>query len=106
MRWFSFKIHTPFPIKGSLRWAGDQATVVGRIPLFTTLFLAAWLVGWTAAAVMMPLAAGGVLAGLGFLLLGWAFAVGICLFSVPFEIHRARQMLDEYEDCIASGTFS
>ena len=52
MRWFSFDIHTPFPIKGSLKWDGNQTTIEGRIPLFTTLFFAAWLIGWTVGGVM------------------------------------------------------
>ncbi len=39
LRIFAFELHTPFPIKGVLR--------LGEIPVGTTIFFAAWLVGWT-----------------------------------------------------------
>src|SRR5579862_1219750 len=41
---FGFHVHTPFPIKGTLRWDGNGSTIEGRIPIFTTLFLCTWLV--------------------------------------------------------------
>ena len=93
---FRIRLNTPFPIKGSIRWRGAQAEVEGRIPLFTSLFFAAWLVGWGAGGVMaMASQGGGLLAGLGFLLLGWAFAGGMAALSIPLELRRARRILQE-----------
>jgi hypothetical protein len=37
----------------------------------------------------------GFLAGLGFLLLGWAFAGGMLALSIPLEVRRARRILNE-----------
>lgn len=95
MRWFSLDFYTPFPIKGILWWDGTVARVEGRIPVFTTVFFAAWLVGWTVGGAMATFQEDGLLGGIGFLLFGWVFAVGICVFSIPFEIRRVRKVLSE-----------
>ena len=97
MGWFSFDVHTPFQIKGSVRWNGSQATVEGRIPVFTTLFMAAWLVGCTVGGATMTLQPEGLVGGLGFLLLGWSFGALMCFIAVPFEVRRAKRILSEYE---------
>ncbi len=92
-----YDVRTPFPLKGAIRWNGDRATVEGRVPVFSTLFLAAWLVGWTVAGFMMARQTGPRTLATGILLLGWVVATGMILFSIPFEIRRARQVLAEYE---------
>jgi hypothetical protein len=92
---FRVRLNTPFPVKGSIRWRGVHAEVEGRIPLFTTLFFAAWFVGWGVGGVMAMLSPSGPLAGLGFLLFGWAFAGGMVALSIPLELRRARRVLNE-----------
>lgn len=101
-RWTGILVAMPFPIKGTIRWSGNLARVEGRIPVFTTAFLLAWVVGWTAGSVLAIVQPGGFLVGLKFLLLGWLTAGGICLISIPFEIRRARKLLDELEEQIVT----
>jgi hypothetical protein len=101
MRWLDFDVHTPFPIKGSLRWNGSRAAIEGRIPVFTTLFFAAWLVGWTIGTAIAAFEPGQLVGGGAFLFLGWAFAAGMCLLSIPFEIRRAKRILREFEAQVA-----
>jgi hypothetical protein len=92
---FRVRLDTPFPVKGSIRWRGNQAEVEGRIPLFTSLFVAAWLVGWSAGGVMAMASQRSFLVGLGVLLFGWAVAGGMVALSIPLEVRRARRILDE-----------
>jgi hypothetical protein len=96
-RWFSFVLHTPFPIKGSVRWDGTLARVEGRIPVFTTLFLAAWLLGWTVGGFMAVFQGKEYTLGIGVTLLGWAIIAGMSVFSIPFEIRRARKVFCELQ---------
>lgn len=99
---FAFRLHTPFPIKGKIRWTDGSAKIEGRLPLGTTLFIVAWLVGWTAGAVGLYAQDAStyldpavlLFSGI-FLLLGWGFAAGMYMLSVPHEIRRARSMVEE-----------
>ncbi len=102
---FAFKIHTLFPIKGRLNWATVPTRLEGRIPLGTTLFLLAWLVGWTTGGVMVALGQAdppGLLGGVVFTALGWAFAAGMYFVSLPIELRRARAIAQEIQAQLAS----
>lgn len=94
---------TPFPIKGKIRWHNGMAKIEGRIPLGTTVFLGAWLVGWTDGALM---ATGSnslsLFSGLIFLLFGWLIAGGMYFFSIPFEVRRAQRIVDELKVYLAN----
>lgn len=93
---FSLRIQTPFPIKGRIRLDNGVATIEGRIPLGTTIFLGAWLVGWTVGglmfAVMDPAVA---VESFGFTAVGWLFAGAIYFVSLPIELGRARRIVEE-----------
>jgi len=97
---FTFRIHTPFPIKGTISWKNGIASVEGRIPVFSSVFFLAWLTGCTAAGTLGMESEG--LSGITFLLLGWVFASAIYLFSVPLEIRRAREIINEIASCLTS----
>jgi len=98
-----FAWHTPFPIKGVIRWHNGIAEVEGRIPLGTTLFFSAWLVDLTV---------GGLLADfsnlwhpfaiLGFITFGWFMAGAMYFISVPIEVRRARTVFNEFKQFVAS----
>src|SRR5262249_31971162 len=104
MSWLNVDFHTPFPVKGSLRWNGSWAVIEGRIPVSTTLFLAAWLVGWTIGMAIVASKPGNLVGGLAYLFLGWTFTAGICLLSIPFEIRRATRILREFEAQVSGPT--
>ena len=99
MHWFGLDWHTPFPIKGSVRWDGTRANVEGPIPLFSTVFFGAWVIAWTVGGNWAVLHE--FVAGMSFLVLGWLFAGGICLFSISFEIRRAQRILGELEEALS-----
>ena len=72
------RVQTSFPLKGSIRWSGDHAHIKGRLPIFTAVFMGAWLVGWTAGFVAMIGSGGvGTAVGVAFLLIGLAGMAGI-----------------------------
>jgi len=96
--------YSPFPVKGSLRWYGSWVAIEGRIPVSTTLFLAAWLVAWTIGMAIVASKPGNLVGGLAYLFLGWAFTAGICLLSIPFEIRRAMRILREFEAQVSGPT--
>jgi hypothetical protein len=96
--------YSPFPVKGSLRWNGSRAAIEGRIPVSTTLFLAAWLIAWTIGMAIVASKPGNLVGGLAYLFLGWAFTAGICLLSIPFEIRRAMRILREFEAQVSGPT--
>jgi hypothetical protein len=91
---FKFEMQTPFPLKCTLRWQGTQAVITGRLPIGPLGFIAAWLVGWTAGAVM-AITNRAVLIGCGFLLLGWGAALGMITLSFLLERRRANAMAEE-----------
>lgn len=41
-----FPFSTPFPIKSTLTYTADGAQLEGRVPFFSTVFLAAWTTAW------------------------------------------------------------
>ena len=95
---FSFRINTPFPLKGSIEWSHDEARVRGRVPLFSTIFLVAWVVGWTAASLAGLLSGNTSANGAALsLLLGLAAGGGIVAVSLPLEKRRAKALVAELE---------
>ncbi len=96
-RLFNFRLHTPFPLKCTVRWRDGLAQVEGRIPVGPTVFLAAWLCGWTLGGLGVAVKEGVGIAALGFTVIGLAFAAGMYFVSVPLEIRRARGILREME---------
>lgn len=102
---FPFKLHTPFPIKGRLSWATVPTRLEGRIPLATTLFILACLVGWTTGSMMValdPAHPPSLFEGLAFTAIGWAFAAGMYFVSLPIERRRARAIAQEIQAQLAS----
>lgn len=93
---FGFRIHTPFPLKGSISWVGAQATIRGRVPVGPSLFLGFWLMGWTASAAMtLSAKAGSAMIAMPPLVLGFAMVGGMVAFSIPLERNRLRQLVEE-----------
>jgi len=102
-RWFAFRLHTPFPLKGSIVWSGDHAQITGRAPIFTTVFLGACLIGWTAISLTAIVSGGdGLIVGAPFLLFGIAVVGGMVALSLPLEKRRAAALVRELEAVISS----
>lgn len=92
---FALRVHTPFPIKGRIRWGNGIATVEGRVPLGATVFLGAWLIGWTTGLRFGATEPGVALASLAFVALGWLSAGALYFGSLWVELRRARKIVDE-----------
>jgi hypothetical protein len=97
VRLLGFTLHTPFLVKGSVRWDGIWATVEARIPVFPLAFLASWLLGSTAGGAMLIAQNENFWVGIGVLAIGWLFPLALCLLSIPFEIQRARMAFEEIQ---------
>jgi hypothetical protein len=93
MSWFSFKWHTPFPLKGSGTFNNGMAHVQGRLPLGTTIFFSAWLVGWTVGGI--GLGESNFILSMIVLLIGWGFAAAMYFPSVALEKKRLFTGYDE-----------
>jgi hypothetical protein len=89
---FSRFFQTPFPIKCTVVRNGSSGQVIGRIPLGTTAFLGAWLVGWTVGALTIPMK--GDQSAASFLLTGWGVVVLMAAISLPIEFRRVRRARD------------
>lgn len=96
-------VTTPFPVKGSVRWHGDLAEVEGRVPLFTTIFFLAWLVGAAGFGLTVVVSQKGLVRGLLVVLIGWGFVFGMIAASIPLEVRRARRVLNELESYLTLG---
>lgn len=91
----AFGAWTPFPVMGSLQAHERHSEVEGRIPLFPTLFVGAWLVGWSGGSTLALATPGGRWVGFGFLLVG--VGVGALMaFLIRLEVRRARRLLEEF----------
>jgi hypothetical protein len=101
-RMFEVGIHTPFAIKGAVRWEAQGARVVGRLPVGTTGFFLAWVTGWTSGGLLIA----GVQPAIGvpFMLLGWLFAGLLVGFSLKYERRRARRILGEVAETLSRGS--
>ena len=91
------RIATPFPIKATVTLGLQSSDVEGRIPLFSSIFTASWMLGWTAAGVLILRAEGARPAAL-VVVAGWMLAiVGFCA-SWMIESRRFRRGVEELED--------
>jgi len=100
---FALRIQTPFPIKGRIRLDNGVATIEGRIPLGTTIFLGAWLVGWTVGGLMFAVLAPGIaVESLSFTAVGWLIWGATSFWSFRIELGRARRIVDEIRILVSS----
>ena len=91
---FRFQFHTSMPVKCTLHWEGSRALFIARVPLGSTVFLGAWLTGWTTGALGFPTTS--LVGGrLGFLAFGWGIAGVISLVSILVEQRRADSMFED-----------
>lgn len=103
-------LHTPFLVKGAIQGQevtprqGAPAQVVGRLPLFPLLFLLVWLIGCTAGGIMMVIDGQPLGVSIALLAIGWLFPPAICLASIPYEIGRARDALEELKEAPECST--
>ncbi len=96
---FGVRLSTPFPIKGTLVTSGSVLRVTGRIPLGTTLFLAAFLVGLT-----FGREKGGSAPPASFALLAWGVVAVMVAISLPVEIMRIRTARDALVSSLGGGS--
>jgi hypothetical protein len=102
-RLFSLQIHTPFPLKGTISWSGDQVRIRGRAPLSSFLIFGTWLVGWVAGSLTMIVSGReGAEAGISLLVIGVAVVGGMVAVSLPIEKRRLRKLVRELESLVAS----
>ncbi len=103
IKWWGFRLHTPFPLKGKIRWRNGIAEIEGRIPLGTSVFLGAWVIGWTAGALMLlgSDSAAFFISALGVFIAGWVFAGGMYFLCVPYEIRRAKRIVTELKEYLS-----
>ena len=95
--WYGFRFHTPFPIKGVLRWDGPTPVVEGRIPVMPVVIAGVIAVSWITYAVPVILrdgSAGDIALAIAVLI----FIVGVCGIDILVEIQRARKILGELQD--------
>jgi hypothetical protein len=95
-RYRFFTWRTPFPIKGRIQWENGIAKIEGRIPVSTTIFLAAWFVGWVAAGLAYVSA--DIISGLAPAVLGGGIAAVLFLLSIPLELRRARAIVHDIKE--------
>ena len=94
-----WETQTPFPIQGTIRWDGDQATIAGRIPLGPLAFFVVWLINWGSGAFNVLTSTDAstgspILGALAMLFMGLA-ALGLAVFSASFELRRIKRVLEE-----------
>ena len=101
-KWWGFRLYTPFPVKGKIRWRNGMAEIEGRIPLGISVFLGAWVVGWTAGALMvLGSDSAAFFISLGVFIAGWVFAGGMYFLCVPYEIRRAKTIVIELKEYLS-----
>lgn len=90
-RLFSFSLSHNVPVKGTVSWAGPRAAIETRIPIGTSLAIAAWLAGWTTlGAAMLLLPDVNRLEPAIFILWGWAVAAGIYFLILRLSRHASK----------------
>jgi hypothetical protein len=93
---------TSFPLAGTIRWQGQETTVVARVGLASCCFMACWLAMPATMAILVLLAEDrtaamvGVVAMLGFI----AFGVILWGGCVRYERNRAEEVAREVADAI------
>ena len=90
-RLFSLSLSHNVPVKGTVSWAGPHVAIETRIPLGTSLALAAWLVGWTALGATMLLLPDVDWSGpMIFVLWGWVIVAGIYFLILRLSRHASK----------------
>jgi len=89
-----------FAVKGTIHWDAGQVTIVGRVPLFSVVFLGSWLVGWTILAVLMGVSGSSLPSTLGVGVVGPVAVPLLVYVLIPFEVRRARKVLGEFEELL------
>jgi hypothetical protein len=87
--WFALRVHTPFPIKGRIRFGQNYADIEGRLPLGSSLFFAGWVALWSVPLFLLFTGRGSVRETLPLVACGWAFALGLVGVSIVVERRRA-----------------
>ena len=101
LKLWPFRFHTPFPLKGKIRWRNGIAEIEGRIYLGISGFLGSWLIIWTAMAFMILVSDPAAFFGdvvLSIFILGWLIAGGTYFLSIPYEIRRAKSVVAELKE--------
>jgi len=101
MKLFGFKISTPFPIKGVILHKEGKWIVDGRLPIFTVVFIVAWLFGWSVGGIS-SIVKSNFNEGISSLLMGWLVAAILVVISVPVEKRRAKLAVKEIETYVNS----
>jgi hypothetical protein len=104
-RLFGYRWHTPFPMKGRVRWEGRDAVIEGRLSLGGILFYCAWLLGitiwcvitWNDPATQAWALAPWILVG------GWLFGAAIVLWSAWYETKLARRIVGELTQALTKA---
>jgi hypothetical protein len=99
--WFSFRVHTPFPIKGRICFGESYALVTGRVPLGSSLFFGAWFVAWSVPILFLFTGKASMRETLPVVTFGWAFALGLVAFSLFVERRRADTIVNEIESYLS-----
>jgi len=92
-------VHTPFPLKGTIRWTGPVGFIEGRLPIGPVVFWAAWLGAWTVLWAFLTSSEG--TRGWAGLVLGWAFAALIIVVSIWIEKRTLRTVIREIGQSLA-----
>jgi len=92
---FSFRIHTPFSLKGCVEFKNGTAKIEGRLPVGATLFFCMWLVRWATGCIGASIQGEGSMLSLLMLLFGWGVAALMYFPSVALERKRLLVVYDE-----------
>lgn len=100
-RWLS--ILDAFAVACTMTWSPEdgEATVEGRIPLFTMVFMWFWAIGWVAAGYYVVYTQGDPFIGWGVAASAPMALVGAWYYLVPLEAARAIRVLGELEEGLA-----
>ena len=106
LKLWPFRLHTPLPVKGKIRWRNGMAEIEGRIHLGISLFIGSWFILWTAMAFMVLASDPAVFfsaVGLGIFLFGWLIAGGLYFLSIPYAIRCTKNIVAEIKVYLTRG---
>jgi hypothetical protein len=99
------RLNTPFPLKGTVEFNDGKATVQGRVPLGMSIFLLAWLVGWSSGGIIVCINSNDF-NDLGFSLLftmiGWVIVFFMYFTALPLEKKRFLNAYGELKHQLGS----
>jgi hypothetical protein len=100
-RWLS--ILDSFAVAATITWrSGDgEATIEGRIPVFTMVFMWLWAIGWIAAGYYVVYTQGDPFVGWGIAASAPIALGGAWYYLVPLEAARAMRVFGELEEGLA-----